>query len=58
MKEFGGREKLFAHAYAKSVMLKGDNTTMVERTAKLYLELLEKDGPPSEYSPLALLFRR
>jgi hypothetical protein len=48
VKEHGERKKLFAHAYAKSVMLKGDNAAMVERKAKLYLELLEKDGPTSE----------
>jgi hypothetical protein len=48
VKEHGERKKLFAHAYAKSVMIKGDNATMVEQKAKLYLELLEKDGPTSE----------
>lgn len=48
VKEHGERKKLFAHAYAKSVMIKGDNATMVEKKAKLYLELLEKDGPTSE----------
>lgn len=48
VKEHGERKKLFAHAYAKSAMLKGDNAAMVEQKAKLFLELLQKEGPESE----------
>lgn len=48
VKEHGERKKLFAHAYAKSAMLKGDNATMIERKVKLFLDLLEREGPTSE----------
>ncbi|KAJ5594806.1 uncharacterized protein N7459_001014 [Penicillium hispanicum] len=48
VKEHGARKKLFAHAYAKSAMLKGVNSAMIEHKAKLYLSLLQKDGPRNE----------
>lgn len=48
VKEHGERKKLVAHAYAKSVMLKGGNSAMVEQKAKLYLELLRNTGLTSE----------
>lgn len=48
VKEHGERKKLFAHAYAKSALLKGANATMLEHKAKLFLDLLEREGPTSE----------
>ncbi|CDM34075.1 hypothetical protein CBS147339_5607 [Penicillium roqueforti] len=47
-KQHGERKKLFAHAYAKSAMLKGQNAQMVEQKVKLYMDLLERDGGKSE----------
>lgn len=48
VKEHGERKKMFAHAYAKSVMLRGENAAMIERKVKLFLELLEREGRESE----------
>ncbi|KAJ5691997.1 hypothetical protein N7462_001420 [Penicillium macrosclerotiorum] len=48
VKEHGDRKKLFAHAYAKSVMLKGENAAMVERKAKLYTDLLGDEDSVNE----------
>ena len=48
VKEHGDRKKMFAHAYAKSAILKPDTAAMIERKVKSYLELLEKDGRTSE----------
>lgn len=48
VKEHGERKKMFAHAYAKSAVLKGNTPEMVERKVKLYLELLEREGPTNE----------
>ncbi|KAJ5952237.1 uncharacterized protein N7479_010650 [Penicillium vulpinum] len=47
-KQHGERKKLFAAAYAKSVMLKGQNAEIVENKVKLYMDLLERDGGKSE----------
>lgn len=38
------RKKLFAHAYSKSAMLKGENARMTEYKIKNYLDLLEREG--------------
>lgn len=48
VKEHGERKKMFAHAYAKSVMLRGENAAMIEGKVKLFLELLEREGHESE----------
>lgn len=48
VKEHGERKRLFAYAYAKSAMLKGQNAAMVQHKAKLFLDLLGRDGPESE----------
>ncbi|KAJ5666159.1 uncharacterized protein N7477_008607 [Penicillium maclennaniae] len=48
VREHGERKKLFAHSYAKSMMLKGDNAAMVLQKAKLFLDLLAREGPDSE----------
>lgn len=48
VKQHGERKKLFAHAYAKSVMLKEPNAAMVEKKVKLYMDLLARDGETSE----------
>lgn len=38
------RKKIFASAYAKSVMLKGENAGMIEAKVRKYLDLLEREG--------------
>jgi hypothetical protein len=48
VKEHGERKKLFAHAYAKSAILKGENSAMIGNKVRLYLELLEREGRTSE----------
>lgn len=48
VKEHGERKKLFAHAYAKSAVLKGESAAMIENKVMLYLELLEREGRTSE----------
>lgn len=48
VKEHGERKKMFAHAYAKSAILKPDTASMVENKVKLYLELLERGGRTHE----------
>lgn len=48
VKEHGERKKIFAHVYAKSAMMKGATASMVEHKTKLYLDLLQKDGPRCE----------
>lgn len=48
VREHGDRKKLFAHAYAKSTMLKGANAAMVLQKAKLFLDLLNRECPDSE----------
>ncbi|KAJ6139569.1 Cytochrome P450 E-class group I [Penicillium samsonianum] len=48
-KQHGERKKLFAHAYAKSVMLKGQNAEIVEQKVKLYMDLLQRDGGKARY---------
>ncbi|KNG87164.1 benzoate 4-monooxygenase cytochrome P450 [Aspergillus nomiae NRRL 13137] len=44
VKQHGERKKLFAHAYAKSAMLKGRNAHMIETKVRKYMELLEREG--------------
>lgn len=48
VKEHGERKKLFAHAYAKSAILKADTASMIENKVRLYLELLGRDGGTNE----------
>ena len=48
VKEHGERKKMFAHAYAKSVMLRGENAAMIEGKVRLFLDLLEREGRESE----------
>lgn len=48
VKEHGDRKKMFAHAYAKSVMLRGENAAMIEAKVKLFGDLLEREGRESE----------
>lgn len=48
VRDHGDRKKLFAHAYAKSAILKPGTATMVENKVKLYLELLERGGRTNE----------
>lgn len=48
VKAHGERKKLFAHAYAKSAMLKGTTASMVESKAKLFLQLLERENSTCE----------
>lgn len=47
VKEHGERKKLFAHAYAKSAMIKGNTADMVQRKAKRYLDLLQQNRSPT-----------
>ncbi|RAQ41595.1 benzoate 4-monooxygenase cytochrome P450 [Aspergillus flavus] len=44
VKQHAERKKLFAHAYAKSAMLKGINASMIETKVRKYMELLEREG--------------
>ncbi|KAJ5775570.1 uncharacterized protein N7511_000581 [Penicillium nucicola] len=48
VKEHGERKKLFAHAYAKSAMLRGPTAALVENKVKLFLELLQRETQTSE----------
>lgn len=48
VKAHGERKKLFAHAYAKSAMLKGATASMVENKVKLFLQLLERENSTCE----------
>lgn len=43
-KQHADRKKLVAHAYAKSVMMRGENARMIEAKARGYLDLLEREG--------------
>lgn len=43
-KQHTERKKLLAHAYAKSVMVKGENARMIETKSRKYIELLEREG--------------
>jgi hypothetical protein len=42
-KDHGERKKLIAHAYSKSLMLKGHVAEMIQGKAKEYLDMLERD---------------
>jgi cytochrome P450 len=42
-KDHGDRKKLLAHAYSKSVMLKGATAAMVEDKVHQYLQLMQQD---------------
>jgi len=44
VREHAERKKMLAHAYAKSVILKGDVAVMVENKVRLYIDLLEREG--------------
>lgn len=46
-KAHGDRKRILAHAYAKSGMLKGDTAALIEKKVRMYLELLEREGPTS-----------
>ena len=49
VKAHGERKKLLAHAYSKSVMLKGSIAALVEQKVQDYLALIERaDGRPVE----------
>lgn len=47
-KQHAQRKKIFASAYAKSVMLKGENAGMIEAKVRKFLELLEREGRSSD----------
>lgn len=47
-KQHSQRKRLFASAYAKSAMLKGENAAMIEAKVRKYLELLEREGRTSD----------
>lgn len=44
VKQHGDRKKLFAHAYAKSTMLRGKIARKIESKVGKFLELLEREG--------------
>lgn len=46
-KAHGDRKRILAHAYAKSGMLKGDTAALIEKKVRMYLELIEREGPTS-----------
>ena len=48
VREHAGRKKMLAHAYAKSVILKGDAAAMIENKVRLYIDLLEREGRVSD----------
>lgn len=43
-KQHGDRKKLFAHAYAKSAMLKGEKARTIETKVRKFMELVEREG--------------
>ncbi|CAG8240328.1 unnamed protein product [Penicillium nalgiovense] len=43
VKRHGDRKKLFAHAYAKSTILKGETARTIETKARKFIELLERE---------------
>jgi hypothetical protein len=47
-KDHAERKKMIANAYAKSSLLKGNIAAMVEDKARLFLELIDRDGRQSE----------
>lgn len=47
-KDHGERKRMLAHAYAKSVLLRGRNSEMIMSKANNFLELLEREGRTSE----------
>ncbi|UPX12671.1 uncharacterized protein EKO05_0003212 [Ascochyta rabiei] len=51
-REHAARKKMFAHAYAKSMMLKGKNATIIEKNVRLYLELIEREQASEIFSSL------
>jgi cytochrome P450 len=48
VKEHGERKKMFAAAYAKSAMLRGDNAAMIENKVRQYLDLVDSDAQAGE----------
>lgn len=50
-KQHGERKKLVANAYAKSVILKGENARMIETKAGKYMELLRREGRQTDLFP-------
>jgi hypothetical protein len=44
VKQHSDRKKLFAHAYAKSTMLKGETARMIETKVRGFMELLDREG--------------
>lgn len=47
VKQHGERKKLFAHAYAKSTMLRGQTACMIETKVRKFMELLERERDDS-----------
>lgn len=44
VKQHGDRKKLFAHAYAKSTMLRGETACTIETKVRKFIELLKREG--------------
>lgn len=58
VKEHGERKKLFAHAYAKSTILRGETARTIEAKVRKFMQLLEREvgDQPTDIFPILHYF--